>query len=318
MDTPLPAPEPRPIVPQPPSHARAYVVSAILALLILIGAGGAYWFLHSSYGSLYNLRYLAGPYETRSVNELGLRGPHTVTFGSPGRVIDYAHAGRQLFGTLVDANGHQDVYLLGKNVALTNDGKTKAGLAVSPDGAFVAFAERVQEVAATSTGSFYDVDQWQIKLMDLNGKTVRNLGTGFAPQFFTKNGTNYVSYLTNSSLRIINRSTLATQDVPFDLGSQHSYITMSVSPDGSFAILPDVASNYRLFALQESNGFFRLAPGASLPEGTRSAVFKDDDTIISISGNSTGTFVRSSAVSNPSIIAHARIIPETFIFKVIP
>lgn len=296
------------------SLAITYIVSGI-ALIIIIGV---YFFYHSSYGALQGIRFLSGPFDTRSLQELGIRGSHTVAFSGSGRIIDYAHVGSTMVAIKVDESGRQDVYSLGKNPnALTNDGHTKSGVSVSSDGSMVAYAMRASESVATSTKDFYAIGSWRIQLLNSIDKTVKDLGTGFAPQFFESGGVSYLAYLTNSSLRIVNTATFATQDIPFNFGVQHSYLTMAISPDGKFAVLPDVGNNYRLYSLNENSGLFRIMPGSALPEGTALAAFKGN-TIVSASYNTNNSLIRISTIEQPDLIRYARTIPRTLVFKLIP
>jgi roadblock/LC7 domain-containing protein len=299
-------------------HFFRYVFGLIALLLVLAVVALAYWFPRSSYGAFYGLHYLSGTYPDRSLQEFDIKGTHPVTFSNSGKVIDYAHAAGVSVGIEVNASGHQDIYSLGnKSVALTTDGGTKAALAVSPDGKTVAYADRLSEVVATSTADFYNVSAWQIKMLTIKDKTTKTIGVGFAPHFFTSNGVSYIAYITKTSIRIINLATLGAQDVPFDFGKQHSYISMDISPDGTFALLPDVADNYRLYVLTDTSGLFRLSAGSPLPEGTVMAAFKGK-TIISAAYDTDHSLIRTSTTDQPNIIHYARIIPRSLIFKLIP
>jgi type II secretory pathway component PulC len=222
---------------------------------------------------------MAGAFGSRAVYEINWLGsPKVVTLPVQGAVADYTRSGKNE-GVIVEANGVQDVYqtqpVLKK---IASSPSAKSGIVFSADGTSVAYAERTVVQKATSTSAFYKVTDWNIKVVHEDGKVV-DLGQGFGPQFFTHAGNTYLTYATEKGIRFVNISTQASQNITLDKrGLSNRYLPI-VSPDGMHIALPNIASGYALFGLEEKDGIFTLQPITPFPSGTQTVAFSSGDNI---------------------------------------
>jgi len=298
-----------------------YALGAIIIILIIALAIGAYCFTRSSTYALHGARYLAGPFQSRALYEMDWRGPKEVTLPVPGHVIDYARENGHE-AALAQADDATSVYRIEQGTAakLVSDAAVKSSIDISWDGTQVAYAERIATTSASTTPiAFYAPHDWEIMLLGPDDAAPRSLGSGFAPHFFTKDGTQYLAYTVDTGLHIVELATNTHQDIPLDRGAQpDGFFTVAVSPDGMYAAVPAASASWLLFSLDlDSSGVFTLAPAGKLPPYTNTVAFSGSR-ILATAGNSAETLLRLLPLSAPDTVVYGTAFPYTQVYKVIP
>lgn len=209
---------------------------------------------------LRDVRVVERNYTSVSVSRFGIMGPGSVSFDSlPGTLSDYARAKRVEAGivTLADT-GAQEVVLLGSDQrVLTGSGSAKASLAISSDGSLVAYA--TQTSGAQSFSPL--LSTWTVHILNLETGSDTELGAGFGPQFFVRDGVTYLLFTTPEGVQVVDTSTSEYQafTTPFELGDQIEY-AIRVAPNGSHLAMRDrVTQQFSLYEI------YRVA--ANLPLG---------------------------------------------------
>jgi len=302
------------------SRAR-YIVGTLIIIVILAIAAGVYCFTHSSLYALHGVRYLAGPFQSRTLYEMDWRGPKEVTLPVSGHVIDYAREnGHEAAITLSDDSSSVYTIENGKAKKRVSDDATKSSIDISSDGTMVAYAERIAtSSAATTPNIFYAPDGWEIMLLGPNDTEPHSLGQGYAPHFFTKGGKQYLAYTTINGLHFVDIATNTHQDVSLDRSAQPDwFFTAAVSSDGEYAAVP-VSSSYSLFALNLQNGSFTLSPAGTLPPYTNTVAFSGPRILTGAGAvNNSQTLLRLLPISAPDTIAYGKVYPYVQVYKVIP
>ncbi|MDB5245407.1 MAG: hypothetical protein JWN90_512 [Parcubacteria group bacterium] len=318
METTIAPPPAVPPVSMTSSARSRYITLTIVVVLAAIAVGG-YWFMRSSYGAFYGVRYLSGTFDSRTLNEFGIKGIHTVSVPVPGRMYDYARGGHTEAALAVLPSGTQDAYLIqsGKATALTSDGRVKSSIAVSADGSMIAYALHTHEATSTLAVDFFAPKDWTIELIKKDGTDPKTIDIGYGPQFFTMGGHEHLLYTTERGIQLVDLVTNTHQDIHVSFGVKTSIHVAAVSPDGEYVALPDVGSGYALYSLVYTDGLARLNPVGALPEVTGAVTFKGS-TLLSATVTKSNALFRISEPANPSIITRARTQSVTSVFKLIP
>ncbi|MDB4992298.1 MAG: hypothetical protein JWL75_543 [Parcubacteria group bacterium] len=301
-----------------PPHARHVIIGLVVGILVVLVAAG-YWFTHSAIGTFYGVEYVAGPFESRTVYQIGLSGARAITLPVPGKVFDYARNGSAQVALATATNGDEEVYRIEGGTAkmLTNDGMIKSGIALSADGKTIAYAERITSATSTDPNAFYEPNNWTVQLIDTTSSKPRTIGIGYGPQFFVQNGSLHLLYTSSAAIHLADLVTNTHQDIPVSLASRKGFRTSIVSADGTYLILPDVAAGYALYTLTFQGGLATFAPVGPLPSKTSAVAFKGN-TILSVSDDGVHSLFRTSLPETPSRIVKARLEPLNVIFKLVP
>jgi len=199
-------------------------------------------------------------YSSISVSSFGILSLSPAVLKSlPGTLSDYARARGVEVGIVnLTDTGAQEIVLLGsKQSILTGSGSAKASLAVSSDGQYIAYATQTE-----GSQSFSPVlSTWTVRIINRETGSDTELGTGFGPQFFTRDGVPYLLFTTPEGLQIVDTSTdeYRAFTTSFDFDDRVEFAAR-VAPDGSYVALRDPAS--KQFSLYE---VYRVA--ANLPMG---------------------------------------------------
>ncbi|MBU2104081.1 hypothetical protein KKD81_00450 [Patescibacteria group bacterium] len=173
-------------------------------------------------------------------NSFGFFGLTTKTIkGVSGTLDDYASgAGVQAAIVTSKDSGFQEVWVVGKNPRMLAAGPAaKASLAISSDGTFVAYASRTDE-SQMFAGR---ISSWAVHVIDLESGRDVELGVGFDPEFFVREGAPYLLY-TSADGVVVN--SLAQRDayngfitpIPVFDAVDH---TAKVSSDGMYVAMKD-------------------------------------------------------------------------------
>lgn len=243
------------------------VVGAIVAVLFVIFAAAlirveGFSMLDRARAAfeLRDVRVAERNYTSVSVSRFGIMSLSPVSFDSlPGTLSDYARARGVEAGIVTVADtGAQEVVLLGSaQRVLTGSGGAKASLAVSPDGILVAYATQAAGAASFST----TLSTWTVRILNLETGSDTEIGPGFGPQFFTRDGVPYLLFTTPDGIQVVDTSTNEYQafTTPFDLDDRIEF-AVRVAPNGSYLAMRDrVTQQFSLY------GIYRVA--ANVPLG---------------------------------------------------
>lgn len=239
------------------SKALLMLGAAIAAILILILAtafiridGFSVFDRLRAAFELRDLSVAERNYTTIAVNRFGILSLSPVSFGVlPGTLSDYARAKGVEAGivTFADA-GTQEIVLLGTDESvLTGSGSAKASLAVSPDGTLIAYAEQT-----SGARSFSPVlSTWTVRILDLETGSNTELGTGFGPQFFERDGVPYLLFTAPGGVQVVDTRTNEYRafTTPFELDDRVEF-AVRVAPDGSYLAMRDrVTQQFSLYEI---------------------------------------------------------------------
>ncbi len=250
------------------TQKRTMLIAGGIAVLLLISIAAAFiqvncFSMFDRIRASYELRglYVAERnYASVSVNSFGITSLSPVALNSlPGTLSDYARMSGVEVGIVKLADtAAQEVVLLGsKQSILTGSESAKASLAVSSDGNLIAYA--VQTSGAQSFSSV--LSTWTVRILNRETGSDTELGTGFGPQFFTRDGVPYLLFTTPLGIQVVDTSTdeYRAFTTPFDLDDRIEF-AVRVAPDGSYVMMRDPAT--KQFSLYE---VYRVA--ANLPIG---------------------------------------------------
>lgn len=196
---------------------------------------------------LRGLRVAERNYTAVSVSSFGIMSLSQVTPKSiSGTLSDYARARGVEVGivNLTDTAAQEVVLLGSKQSILTGSGSAKASLAVSPDGNLIAYA--VQTSGAQSFSSV--LSTWTVRILNRETGSDTELGTGFGPQFFTRDGATWLLYTSADAITVtkVGEGSFVSFSTPFEINDD-VWFAAKVSPDGRYLALRDAAT--RQFSL---------------------------------------------------------------------
>lgn len=308
----------RPTAPAPKT-GKVLLISAIAILVLAAGAAGYIYFSSANDVASRGMRYLAGSFEERALYELNWRGDaKEVSLPVAGRVIDYARSGNVEAAILLSDAGQQ-VYLFAADaprVLVPGEG-IRSSLSVSPDGMRIAYAERVTEDTDATPLAFYDPASWEVHVVRVDSGENSVLGTGYAPQFFVRDGTPYVLYTTNTGVSVRNLSTNTEQVLTLDLVDSRGLFPALISEDGQRIALPSPAGIYALHAFVYNGEAFSLEGSNFAPKGTTVLAF-DGQELVTLSRPAEGSLLTRSGFDTPEEPRVTKQLPIQFITKIIP
>ncbi|MBU1292505.1 hypothetical protein KJ819_00370 [Patescibacteria group bacterium] len=262
-----------PITEQPvsaaPSKKRTYItiaVGCLLAVLVILAAtlirvdGFSMFDRIRASIELRNIHAVERNYTSVSVQRFGIMSLSPVSFESlPGTLSDYASAKGVAVGivTLTDTGAQEIVLLNSEQGALTGSESAKASLAVSSDGSLIAYAAQTD-----GSQSFNPLlSSWTVRILNRDTGSDIELGTGFGPQFFARDGVTYLLFTTPEGIQVVDTSTAEYRafTTPFELNDRIEF-AVRVAPDGSYLAMRDSVTQQ--FSLYE---IYRVA--ANMPLG---------------------------------------------------
>lgn len=139
----------------------------------------------------------------------------------------------------------------GQSQQLSDASSIKDAVAISPDGAYVAYAELNLQFGSTLYSE--NVSDWNIKLLHVATQEVISVGVGFAPYFIGENGTTLV-YSAENGIAGYDIASKETFLVLPELAVEYTVYATHVSPDGSFLVpYNSVTRKYNVFAITEAS-----------------------------------------------------------------
>lgn len=254
----------------------AWVGFASLLVLILLGAA-LYFTMPLWYGwwQLQHTYVLQGTGATSSVAKVGLFGMEPVT-SSLGPIAEFAHVGTTGYALILGSdNKSLNVARISdkQSLLLTTDGGTKKALALSPNGAYIAYAQLGTSAQDPANSTVTD---WNVRILDTRSNTTEVLQHAYAPQFFVKGGNLFVSYVTPTGMDIKNLSTrqishasvLISGDImhPTKISADGSMIAVYSGPGQVYILAPLTRDDQGVFSSNPAQ--FVHAPQGWLGFGT--------------------------------------------------
>ena len=239
--------------------AAAVLIVVVAAALIRIDGFSVLDRLRTAF-ELRDIRVAERNYASVSVNRFGILSLSPVSFDElPGTLSDYARAKGVEVGIVnLTDTGAQEVVLIDSDMSvLTGSGSAKASLAVSPDGSLVAYAARTSGAPEFSPL----LSAWTVRILDRETGSDTELGTGFGPQFFMREGVPYLLFTTPEGVQVVDVSTNEYRafTTPFDVDDRIEF-AVRVAPNGSHLAMRDrVTQQFSLYEI------YRVA--ANLPLG---------------------------------------------------
>lgn len=159
-----------------------------------------------------------------------------------GTLGDYAAAGGTEAAIVRQADtGVTEVQLLGKEQRiLASSPAAKAAVAVSHDGSFVAYAARTDGTPGFAPA----LSSWTVHLVDVSSGSDIELGTGFDPEFFVRDGVPYLLFTSAEGLvvnSLAQRDTFSGFITALELSDTVDHAA-KISSDGSYLALKDPAT----------------------------------------------------------------------------
>ncbi len=261
-----------------------YTVLVVLVLLAALVAL-SYVFLTSARASVLGVHILAVENEHNTLYTSGVTKLEEDSFPSEGMVTDYAQADDVRVALVLGADGSQSVVVdTGKEVTTLYTSATDlSGVAVSPDGMIIAFAERT---ASSAIEDARMLASWTVHIRTLDGGTVFDT-PGYAPHFFMANGATHVLVTAAGGLTVVDpqAGTAITEAV---LDATLINRTASISPKGEYVVIPDASlGTYTLYGVT-SLAPLRLSVLWSL-DADLSSVAWHDNALLGIAHEGTDT-----------------------------
>ncbi len=237
----------------PKAHQIRLVLLGIIAL-VLIAVVAYFWKDITSALALRDVRIAEAQYRDIHVQKFSVFGMQNVQLSTDQVVGDYAQGGATKVAVV--GEGAQEVVLLSDGGrALTSDGLRKAALAVSADGTKVAYAA----LTGDATNSNF-VAEWTVRIVDVASGASMDLGAGFGPEFFVRDGVSYLLYTTPTQLTVFNINQNVATSVNFFTPSTVDY-TGRISADGMyFASRTAITGKFDLYSVERIEGLLELAP----------------------------------------------------------
>lgn len=217
----------------------AFRIGLLVVAVILLGAGlffrdsilDAWWgFTHKAEAGV---RIVSDP-RGEAVYVFNDKGLHAVPKDGNGETLEYAAgANGNSFQIIRAPSGAVELVRNGRKGAdpLVQGIDDKSGLVVSSDGTTAAFSEYADDFA---TGK----RRWSVRIADIATGGVTPVGPGFSPQFFTRDGKEYLFYLSGEGATVVDlaagESRTAFLPVISDIRS-----VAAVSHDGAFLVIQD-------------------------------------------------------------------------------
>lgn len=189
---------------------------------------------------------IAQGFPAAALHAYGASGLTAVT-ASEGPLSDIEVTGAGRFGIVRGEDGVIDVYNLSTHTRLTQDGNRKESLAVSNDGAWIAFAEP----AESEDASLDALSSWRVVLAHVDDGETIDLGSGYAPQFFVQNGTTYLFFTSPDGITTVDVNTRSASTYEVSVVDAIASVAL-VDADGSLVAIKDaLIDRYGIFALTE-------------------------------------------------------------------
>jgi hypothetical protein len=264
----------------PDHHSRTRVLGIIAILVVLISiALYAFVPVHGvpAWKQAKNVYELRGVIVTPIGVEkpvpysFGMNGLKQVSIGEfPGALEEYAKGGStHVVLTKLATSTDNDVWLLGSRAKkISTESGPKKWVTVSADGSLVAYSVAI----ATSTNS---IASWTVEVVNLNNGKTSTLGTGIAPQFFTRDGKQYLLSTAVGKLNVTNLDKNTSVATPLGL-TDTLFSYARVSPDGNHIALRDAATKlYSIYTMKQptEDSSFQIVP-------TKNKLLTDDDILL--------------------------------------
>jgi len=253
---------------------KRFIITIIGVLVLIVLLAGIYLVMRGTPLSLKGVTVFEGDYISGDLHSFGLLGYKDINIPVDGFLSDYTNEnGVQAAVVLSPDVTAQDIFLIGSDTKmLTETGNGKAGLAVSEDGYSIAYAE------TKTAGVLFDVQlsAWTVKTLNLETGEIWEVGTGFAPQYFTRDGVAYLLYTSPRGVVVADLAAKTTQtSFIFNPGTL-DYVAQ-ISADGSMLAMQNgLTQKHDLFTVKRIQAPLDLALVGTIEPVLENAAFVGD------------------------------------------
>lgn len=222
-------------------------------------------------------RILVSGAEKSGLYEYTWLGMRQVKLPVEGTVTDYARNGAHEAVIAHEGDANKSLaYVLGdepRTVGVPLG--EKASIAISPDGAWVAYATR-----ADVGGDLYS---WNVQAVEVATGDLVELGAGFAPQFFTRDGMTRLMFRGPEGITIADLSARKSFTTPFTMPAEITNAG-AVAADGSrFVSRNNYTGEFTLYTVSAVEPYFMPVIAGTIP-GRLSGVRFTHDALIATEG----------------------------------
>lgn len=210
----------------------------------------------------------------------------------PGHLEDYIAEKAGKAAIVRTETGAYEVFLLdGDPKQLTNDGMRKAALALSPDGQWIAYAA-LTDLDPNNTEK---ISAWTVYVLNVARGEAAPLISGYAPQFFTRDGATTLFFTSPNGHTLANPGALTTETDPMP-GKDDIHSVAVISDDGAYVAMKDPAAmGYVFLEVQQISPNFFIHPIGNIAYPLTSVAFVGDS-LIGLVSTPEGTAVYSYGV----------------------
>ncbi len=247
------------------NHASRAAFRWLLGIGILVACAGAGWWALNAFSPGAGIGFMPKRYAAITVSELSAWGTRAVYAPEEGELADYARGASGESVIVRGTDGNWKVRLLGaEEVVVADDASRKAAIAVAPDGSGVAYARYGGEEGAVFSPFLSD---WEVVYHDLGTGEVFELGEGFSPEFFSRDGKNYLLYTDVAGIQVFNRGDRTAYGIPLATGGTIDSAA-TIQEEGRYLAYRNFITNrYELLSIVDTNGSLTLAAQGVLANG---------------------------------------------------
>lgn len=183
-----------------------------------------------------------------------------------GTLLDYAQNGNHKVALTQDADGSYQVQLLGDDQRIIASGTDKkAAVAVAASGQAVAYATYTGNRNPELFSPF--LDEWEIRLVYIGSNEIYQLGDGFAPEFFTRNGVEYLMFTSPEGITIMDLGAKTSYGIPFPTQNVVDSAA-TIRADGAYIASRNIFTNrFTVFSVSEVNDVMTLSAVGQVGDG---------------------------------------------------
>ena len=240
MDEPTQPVAPAPLGQDTRPNRKLIIGAVVVLVLVVLALGPMLWKNLSAAMALGGARIIVTGTEKDGLYGYGLLGMRPVSVPVKGTVTDYTRSGAHEAVIVHEGDVSRSVvYLLGDEPRLIGDALSEKGsLAVSPDGAWVAYAKRV------SQGT--DLHAWNVHVVEVATGNAIEVGAGYGAQFFVRDGKTRVLVFTPGGLTVVDPASRTSFTTAFETPS-NIYTLGAISADGSYFVSRGVGGGDLMF-----------------------------------------------------------------------
>jgi len=263
----------------------------VVALIALIALGPMIVQNIATANALGDTRIVVSGTEKDGVYRYTWLGMSQVKFPVEGVITDYARSGDH--EAVVASEGDVSkslVYVLGDTPrSVGAPVGEKSSLTISSDGTWVAYATRVD------VGE--DMYAWDIEAVEVATGDVVALGTGYAPQFFTRDGVTRLMFRAPEGITIADLSSKTSFTTPFMMAADIKNAG-AIAADGShFVNRNNITGEFTLYTVSSVEPYFIPEIASTIPGRLFSTRFTADALLATV-----GAEIKRVEIAAPDVV----------------